>query len=132
MYGASIGTGAWTFKTGEWIKVMEQVKVGNHDASITISINGVQKIKVDNLVLPGKIRGAMWILPLIFLLKMELQSFNFCSPADKGSSSPRGKDDMKNSNAKLHGIFIVRWPESSQVWLSLIAPIDVQDWVVAR
>ncbi|KAJ7575567.1 hypothetical protein C8J56DRAFT_871179 [Mycena floridula] len=58
-YGASIDTGAWTFKVGEWVKVMEEVTVGNGDASITISINGDQKIKVDKLVLPGEIRGAM-------------------------------------------------------------------------
>ncbi|KAJ7575565.1 hypothetical protein C8J56DRAFT_1171971 [Mycena floridula] len=58
-FGASINRGAWRFPAGYWTTVMEEVTVGNGDASITVYINGTQKIHFDNLVLPGDIRGAM-------------------------------------------------------------------------
>ncbi|KAJ7585070.1 hypothetical protein C8J56DRAFT_949795 [Mycena floridula] len=58
-FGASIDRGAWSFKAGDWTTIMEEVTVGNGSASIKVSVNGKQKIQVDNLVLPGSIRGAM-------------------------------------------------------------------------
>ncbi|KAJ7584948.1 hypothetical protein C8J56DRAFT_138587 [Mycena floridula] len=58
-YGASIDTGAWTFKAGEWTTITEEVTVGTKTGSIKVSVNGDQKIMVDNLTLAGKTRGAM-------------------------------------------------------------------------
>ncbi|GLB39674.1 hypothetical protein LshimejAT787_0701840 [Lyophyllum shimeji] len=65
-YGASIGTGSWSFKPGEWTQVTERVKlndVGKGNGEIEILIGGERKVFVDQLTLrgddKGRIRGIM-------------------------------------------------------------------------
>jgi hypothetical protein len=65
-YGASIGTGSWSFKPGEWTQVTERVKlndVGQMNGEIEILIGGESKVSVKGLQLrgdeAGRIRGAM-------------------------------------------------------------------------
>jgi len=65
-YGASIGTGSWSFKPGEWTDVQERVllnDVGQMNGEIEISIGGESKVNVKGLQLrgnaKGKIRGIM-------------------------------------------------------------------------
>jgi len=59
-YGASIGTGSWTFTPGEWTQVTERVKlndVGQMNAEIEILIGGQSKLLVKGLQLRGDAKG---------------------------------------------------------------------------
>lgn len=65
-YGASIGTGSWSFKPGEWTQVTERVKlndVNKKNGEIEILIGGQRKVFVEGLSLrgddKGRIRGIM-------------------------------------------------------------------------
>ncbi|KAG6907259.1 hypothetical protein DXG01_009679 [Tephrocybe rancida] len=65
-YGASIGTGKWTFTPGEWTQLSERVKlndVGKMNGEIEVYVGGNSVIKVEGLMLrtteEGRITGAM-------------------------------------------------------------------------
>jgi len=65
-YGASIGTGSWSFQLGEATQVTERVKlndVGQMNGEIEVLINGESKVSLKGLQLrgddKGRIRGAM-------------------------------------------------------------------------
>ncbi|KAF8064991.1 hypothetical protein FPV67DRAFT_163988 [Lyophyllum atratum] len=59
-FGASLGTGKWTFKPGEWTEVTERVKlndVGQKNGEIEVLIGGESKILVNGLQLRGDEKG---------------------------------------------------------------------------
>lgn len=63
-YGASVGTGAFTFPNGQWTTVAERVRlndVGQSNGEIELFVNGRSVISVKGLVLrtsnSGRIRG---------------------------------------------------------------------------
>jgi len=65
-YGASIGTGSWSFTPGKWTKLEEIVTLNdfkNDNGEIEVLVDGESKIHVKNLVLrtseEGRIQGAM-------------------------------------------------------------------------
>lgn len=65
-YGASIGTGSWTFQPGKWTKLTERVLLndnGQPNGEIEVSVDGKQVILVDKLTLrtseQGRIQGIM-------------------------------------------------------------------------
>ncbi|KAF5384223.1 hypothetical protein D9615_003453 [Tricholomella constricta] len=65
-YGASIGTGKWTYAPGQWTTITERVKLNDVEkmnGEIEILINGQSQVKVDGLQLRGdsngRIRGIM-------------------------------------------------------------------------
>ncbi|KAJ2927099.1 hypothetical protein H1R20_g9979, partial [Candolleomyces eurysporus] len=83
-YGASVGTGSFTFPTGRWTTVAERVKLndaGQSNGEIELFVNGRSVINVSGLVLrtsnAGKFRG------------MQMQTFfggskpEFASPKDQ-------------------------------------------------
>ncbi|RXW16035.1 hypothetical protein EST38_g9819 [Candolleomyces aberdarensis] len=83
-YGASVGTGSFTFATGRWTTVAERVKLndaGKANGEIELFVNGKSVINVSGLVLrtsdAGKFRG------------MQMQTFfggskpEFASPKDQ-------------------------------------------------
>lgn len=66
VYGASVGRGAFTFKTGTWNTIAERVLLndaGQENGEIELFFEGQSLIKVDGLVLrdnaDGAIRGIM-------------------------------------------------------------------------
>ncbi|KAJ2911700.1 hypothetical protein MD484_g8714, partial [Candolleomyces efflorescens] len=83
-YGASVGTGSFSFATGRWTTVAERVKlndIGQSNGEIELFVNGKSVINVSGLVLrtsnAGKFRG------------MQMQTFfggskpEFASPKDQ-------------------------------------------------
>lgn len=66
VYGASVGRGSFSFKTGQWNTIAERVKLndaGKENGEIELFFQGKSVVKVDGLVLrdndQGRLRGIM-------------------------------------------------------------------------
>ncbi|TCD61251.1 hypothetical protein EIP91_008720 [Steccherinum ochraceum] len=66
VYGASVGRGSFTFKTGAWTTISERVKLndaGQENGEIELFVEGESKVYVTGLVLrdndAGRLRGIM-------------------------------------------------------------------------
>lgn len=52
-YGYSLGRGSWTFKTGQWVKIRQTLKLntpGQQNGMVRVDVNGKQVYSEDKLV----------------------------------------------------------------------------------
>lgn len=79
-YGASVGRGSYTFKTGAWNTVTQRVKlndVGSQNGELQLYVNGNSVINVGGLVLRDSSAGKIW--------GIQMQSFFGGSTSDYAS-----------------------------------------------
>ena len=94
-YGFSVGRGAFTFPTGEWVSIAEYVKLNDpaeNNGEVRVYVNGEMKIELEGVALvadaygeSGTIQGMMW--QTFFGGELFLFFFSVAK-ADKGTPSP--------------------------------------------